>query len=85
MLSMTSSTVVGMRMHLLPTYIAGTRHHNEPLVRCFVALFLGIPLQRGSRKVHSWIGAIRIDVVVSRVFAHLERGSRTEKEGPESD
>ena len=63
---------------MLPTYIAGTRHHNEALVRCFVALFLGVPLQRGSGEVHSWIGAIRIDVVVSRVFAHLERGSLTE-------
>ena len=72
-------------MHVLPTYIAGTRDHNETLVRCFVALFLGIPLQRGSGEVHSWIGAIRIDVIVSRVFAHLERGSLKEEGGPESD
>ena len=32
--------------------------------------------------MHSWIGAVRVDVVISCVFAHLEGGSPTDKGGP---
>ena len=69
-------------MYVLSTYCAGTRDDNETLVRCFGAFLLCIPFERGSGKVHGWICAIRIDVVVSCVFAHREGDSLTEG-GPE--
>ena len=69
---------------MLPTDIARTRDHNESLVRCFGAFFLCISFQRGPGEVHCRVGAIRVHVVVSRVFTHLAGGSLTEDEGPES-
>ena len=68
-----SSYVEGVRcVRALSTYTAGTRHHNETLMRCFGAFLLGIPFQRGSREVHGWVRAIRVDVIVPCVFAHVE-------------
>lgn len=72
-------------MYLLPTYIAGTRDHNETLVRCFAAFFLRIPFRRGPGEMHGWVCAVRVDVVVSCVFAHVDEGSRTEEQGAESE
>lgn len=63
---------------MLPTYVAGTRDHNETLVRCFGAFFLCVPFCRGSGEVHRWVCTIRIDVVVPGVFAHIDEGLRTE-------
>ncbi len=61
---------------MLSTYVAGTRDHDETFVRCFAALFLCVPFRRGSGEVHGWVCAIRIDVIISCVFAHLEEGSQ---------
>ena len=72
-------------MYVLPTYIAGTRDHNETLVRCFAAFFLRIPFRRGSGEMHGWVGTVRVDVVVSCVFAHVDEGSRTERSREDGD
>lgn len=68
---------------MLSTYVAGTRHHDETLVRCLLALLLCIPFRRCSGEVHSWVCAIRVDVIVSCVFAHL--GSQTGEGGQDGD
>lgn len=69
---------------MLPTYIAGTRDHNETLVRCFGAFLLCIPFRRGSSEVHGWVRTVRVDVVVACVFAHVDEGLRTGEQGSES-
>ena len=69
---------------MLSTYVAGTRDHNETLVRCFGAFFLCISFRRGSSEVHSWVCTVRVDVIVACIFAHNGESSPTE-EGSQSE
>ena len=66
---------------MLSTYVASTRDHNETLVGCFAAFFLYIPFRGGSGEVHSRVGTVGVDVVVARVFAHLDQGFWVERTG----
>ena len=66
------------RVYVLSTYVAGTGDHNKTFVRCLGAFLLWIPFERGSGEMHRGIGAIRIDVIISCVFAHREADPLTE-------